>query len=107
MNTKIRKGDRVAVIAGREKGKQGEVLRVLLDSGRVVVQGLNLVKRHIRASTKEPRGGILQREAALHLSNVMLVDPSDGRPCRVRIVVSETGKKRVSVRSGAEIVARS
>jgi large subunit ribosomal protein L24 len=106
MDTKIRKGDRVAVIAGREKGKHGEVLRVLRARGRVVVGGVNLVKRHVKPSAKEPRGGIVPREAALHLSNVMLIDPSDGRPCRVRIVSGEGGKRRVSVRTGTEILPR-
>ena len=73
MNTKIKKGDTVKVISGKEKGKTGKVLRVNRDTGRVIVQGLNIVKKAKKARSQQDKGGIIDIEAALHLSNVMLV----------------------------------
>jgi large subunit ribosomal protein L24 len=94
---KIRKNDTVVVISGNAKGKTGKVLKVYPDSGRVIVEGVNIVKRHSRPRQKNPQGGILQREAPIHASNVMLLDPKDGTPTRVgaKVVVDEaTGKTR-------------
>ncbi|HEX6141864.1 MAG TPA: 50S ribosomal protein L24, partial [Geminicoccaceae bacterium] len=78
---KIKKGDRVVVTTGRDRGKQGEVLRVLRDEDRLVVQGVNVVRRHQRPSARTP-GGIVEKEATIHISNVAHVDPSTGRPTR-------------------------
>jgi large subunit ribosomal protein L24 len=97
---KIRKGDQVIVITGRDKGKRGEVLRVLRAENRVLVQGVNMVKRHQRASAASA-GGILEKEAPLHISNVAHVDPSSSKPTRVGFKVLEGGRKvRVARRSG-------
>ncbi|MBZ0325107.1 MAG: 50S ribosomal protein L24 [Alphaproteobacteria bacterium] len=97
---RIRKGDRVIAIAGKDKGRVGEVLRVLRDEDRVIVQGLNMVKRHTRPSQTEP-GGIVEKEAPLHLSNVAHVDPDGGKPTRVGIKILDDGRKvRVARRSG-------
>lgn len=103
MAAKIKKGDKVVVTAGRDKGKEGEVLRVLPKEGRVVVQGVNVVKRHTRP-TQLNAGGIVEKEAALDASNVALVDPKDGKPTRVGVKVLEDGKKvRFAKRSGEVI----
>ena len=79
---KIRKGDEVLVIAGRDKGRRGTVVKVL-DDGHVVVEGVNMVKRHTKPSTKNRQGGILEKELSIHVSNVMLLDPKKAEPTRV------------------------
>jgi len=100
---KIKKGDRVAVITGRDKGKKGDVLRVLRKENRVLVQGVNMVKRH-QAPTQTGAGGIVEKEAALHISNVALIDPKSDRPTRVgyRLEAGER-KVRIAKRSGEAI----
>jgi large subunit ribosomal protein L24 len=100
---KIRKGDKVVVISGRDKGKTGEVLRVLREESRVLVQGINMVKRHTKPSPATP-GGIVDKEAPLHISNVAHVDPKTQKPTRVGFKVLEGGRKvRVARRSGETI----
>ena len=100
---KIRKGDLVQVIAGDSKGKQGKVLEVELATGRVIVEGANLVSRHTKPSAAAPNGGIIKKEASLHISNVMLVDAS-GKPSRVGRQKNADGKLvRISKKSGEEI----
>ncbi len=79
----IRKGDRVQVIAGKETGKKGRVLRTQPEKGRVIVEGLNKIKKHTRPTQKNPQGGILEREAGIPVSNVMLICPGCGEPSRV------------------------
>ena len=100
---KIRKGDRVTVITGRDKGKTGDVLRVLRKENRVLVQGVNMVKRH-QGPTQMNAGGIVDKEAPLHISNVALIDPKSDRPTRVGYRIEEAGRKvRVARRSGEVI----
>jgi large subunit ribosomal protein L24 len=97
---KIKKGDRVAVITGRDRGKQGEVLKVLREDERLIVHGVNLVKRHTRPSARHP-GGIVEKEASIHISNVAHVDPSGNRPSRVGYRTLDDGRKvRFAKRSG-------
>ena len=97
---KIRKGDKVVVLTGRDKGKEGEVLRVLIDQERVVVQGVSMVKRHTRPGAGQP-GGIVDKEGTIHISNVALIDPKSSKPTRVGFKVLADGKKvRVARRSG-------
>ena len=104
MAARIRKGDRVVVIAGRDKGRQGEVLRVIPAESRVVVQGVQLVKKHEKPSAANPNGGIASQEAAIHVSNVAHVDPKDGKPTRIAFRSLEDGRKvRVATRSGEQI----
>jgi len=94
---KIRKNDLVMVIAGNSRGKRGKVLKVYPDLGRVIVEGVNLIKRHTRPNQKNPQGGIVQREAPIDASNVMLVDPKNNEITRVgmKVVRDEaSGKKR-------------
>ncbi len=97
---KIKKGDRVVVIAGRDKGVSGEVLRVLRAESRVIVQGVNMVKRHTRPTQGDP-GGIVEKEAGIHISNIAHIDPKTNRPTRVGYKVLEDGRKvRYAKRSG-------
>ncbi|CAA7624058.1 50S ribosomal protein L24 [Magnetospirillum sp. UT-4] len=101
----VKKGDRVVVIAGKDKGKQGDVLAAFPKEDRVVVQGVNKVKKHQRASAAAA-GGIVEQEAAIHVSNVAHVDPKDGKPTRVGVKVLEDGRKvRIAKRSG-EVIDR-
>ena len=100
----IVKGDRVRVIRGNFRDMEGNVLRVLRDSRRVVVEGVNMRKRHERPTQNNPEGGIITFEAPIHVSNVMLVDPASGDPSRIRIRVEADGtKERIAVRSGNPI----
>ncbi|NVB36811.1 50S ribosomal protein L24 [Pseudenhygromyxa sp. WMMC2535] len=101
---KIRKGDEVVVITGKNKGKRGTVLRVLPSSERVLVQGINVITKHVKPTRQNQRGGLEKREAPIHISNVMIADPQSGEPTRVRIQTLEGGRKvRVAVKSGEQI----
>ena len=103
MAMKIKKGDRVVVTTGRSKGVVGEVLRTIPSDNRAIVQGVNMVKRHTRP-TQTSAGGILEKEATIHVSNLAHVDPKDDKPTRVGFKVLEDGRKvRVSKRSGEVI----
>jgi len=105
MAWKVKKGDEVVVLTGRDKGKRGEVLKVLRADGRVLVQGINVMKRHTRPSPKTS-GGIVDQEAPIHVSNVAHLDPKDQKPTRVGFKVLEDGRKvRYAKRSG-EIIDR-
>jgi len=97
----VRKGDTVIVVAGKERGKKGKVLRVIPEKGRVVVERINMIKKHQKPTQKIRQGGIIEREGAIHLSNVMLVDPASDKPTRVGMKALSDGKKvRVARRSG-------
>ena len=103
MAAKIRKGDTVVVLAGRDKGKTGEVLRVMPREGRAVVQGVNMVQRHQRQSASQ-EGGIVSKAAPIDLSNIAIADPDDGKPTRVGFRFTEDGRKvRFAKRSGETI----
>jgi large subunit ribosomal protein L24 len=106
MAARIKKGDTVIVITGRDKGRSGEVIEMRRDQGRVVVRGVNMVKRHQRQSASQ-EGGIISKEGPIHLSNVALTDPKDGKPTRVGFKIvgkgDEKKKVRVAKRSGVEI----
>ncbi|WP_309645288.1 50S ribosomal protein L24 [Phenylobacterium sp.] len=102
MAAKIKKGDRVVVLAGKDKGRQGNVLKVLPKDERVVVEGLNMVQRHTRPTQSDPQGGIKNKEAALHVSNVAIVD-SKGKPTRVGFRVEGDKKVRVAKTTGEVI----
>ena len=100
---RLRKGDDVVVISGRDKGKTGSILRVIRSEDRVVVDGINMVKRHTRPSQAQP-GGIVNKEAPIHISNVALADPKDGSATRVGYKFLEDGRKvRVAKQSGEVI----
>lgn len=106
MASKIRKGDTVVVVAGKDVGKRGEVLRVDPTSGKVTVQGINRVYRHMRPSRKHPQGGRVQKEMPLDISNVMVADPKTGKPTRVGFRVLPDGiKERYAKKSGQSLGA--
>jgi large subunit ribosomal protein L24 len=101
---RLQTGDQVIVIAGKDKGKKGKVMRLVKETDRVVVEGINLVKRHMKPNPRMQQGGILEREQPLAASNVMLVDPTTGKGTRVRVKTDDKGvKTRVAVKSGEEI----
>ncbi len=103
MAAKIKKGDKVVVLAGRDKGRTGEVFEVRPSEGRARVRGINMVKRHQR-QTAQQEGGIISKEATIHLSNLAYADPKDGKPTRVGFKVMPDGKRvRIAKRSGVEI----
>jgi len=97
----VRKGDTVIVVSGKERGKRGRVLRVIPEKSRVVIERINMIKKHQRPTQKIRQGGIIEREGSIHLSNVMLLDPTSGKPTRVGARPLGDGKKvRVARRSG-------
>ncbi|HXW26538.1 MAG TPA: 50S ribosomal protein L24 [Xanthobacteraceae bacterium] len=103
MAAKIRKGDKVIVLSGRDRGRSGEVVQVMPAEGRALVRGIHMVKRHQRQTASQD-GGIISKEAPIHLSNLAIADPKDGKPTRVGFKLMADGKKvRVARRSGAEI----
>jgi large subunit ribosomal protein L24 len=103
MAAKIRKGDKVIVLAGRDRGRSGEVLEVRPVEGRALVRGINMVKRHQRQTANQD-GGIISKEGSIHLSNLAVADPKSGKPTRVGFKVMKDGKRvRVAKRSGVEI----
>jgi large subunit ribosomal protein L24 len=109
MPARIKSGDEVIVVGGKDRGKKGKVLRVEPDRGRLYVEGLNIVKRHQRpqqvagAQRSEQVGGVIEKEGPIHLSNVMLVDPKDGKPTRVGVEIKDGQRYRVAKRSGTRI----
>lgn len=96
----VKKGDKVMVISGKDKGKTGNILAAFPKQSRVLVEGINIVKKHAKPSQENPQGGILSQEAPIHVSNVMPIDPKSGKPTRVGYK-EENGKKvRVAIKSG-------
>jgi len=102
MARNIKQGDMVVVIAGADKGKTGQVMKVLVEKNRVIVQGVNRVWKHVKPSQRTPQGGRIQKDAPIHLSNVMPVDPTTGKGTRVKFETREGKKHRVSVK-GADL----
>ena len=103
MAAKIRKGDKVVVITGRDKGRTGEVIEVNPTAARALVRGVNLVKRHQRQSAQQ-EGGIVSKELPVHLSNIAIADPKDGKPTRIGFKIGSDGRKvRIAKRSGEQI----
>ena len=99
----IKSGDTVIVIAGADKGKTGRVLRVLTGKDRVVVEGINRVWKHVRPSQRNPQGGRIQKDAPIHVSNVMPLDPTSGKGTRVRFETRDGKKHRIAVGSGTDL----
>ena len=100
---KIKKGDTVVVLSGKDKGKTGEVTRAVPKDGKVVVSGVNIAVRHKKPSQTNPQGGLERSEAPMHISKVALADPKSGKPTRVRFEVRDGKKVRVAVKSGEAI----
>jgi large subunit ribosomal protein L24 len=108
--TKLRKNDRVKVISGNNKGKEGKILKIYPADSRVIIEGVNIIKRHTKPTQKNPQGGITQKEAPIQVSNVMLIDPKAGEPTRLgmQIIEDDKGKKkrmRFGRKSGEIIVS--
>lgn len=103
MPARIRTGDEVQVISGKDRGKTGKVLEVRPKEQRVLVEGLNMMKRHTKPRPPSEPGGVIEKPAPIHISNVMLLDPKDKAPTRVRIEVRDGARVRVAVRSGERI----
>jgi large subunit ribosomal protein L24 len=104
MSARLVTGDLVVVISGKNKGRQGKIARILSDQDKVIVEGVNLIKRHLKPTAKNPTGGILEKEAPLHASKVMPVDPKTGKPTRVKFGTDGKGNKvRIAVKSGEEL----
>ncbi len=100
----VRKGDTVMVVAGKERGKRGRVLRVIPEKNRVVVERVNMIKKHQRPTQRLRQGGIIEREGSIHLSNVMLLDPTSGKPTRVGMRALSDGKKARLARKSGELI---
>jgi len=107
MPARIKRDDQVIVIAGKDRGKRGKVLRVDPTNDKVIVEGLNMIKRHQKAQQTGPasqqQGGVIEREAAIHVSNVALIDPKDDKPTRVGIEIVDGKRFRIARRSGTRI----
>ena len=103
MAAKIKSGDTVQVIAGRDKGKQGKVLRIFTSDDKVLVEGVNRVTKHHRPTQANPKGERRQQDMPIHISNVMLVDPQTSQPTRVRFEERDGAKHRVAVKSGTDL----
>jgi large subunit ribosomal protein L24 len=100
----VKKDDNVIVITGKDKGKKGRVIAAYPRENRVLIEGVNMVKRHTRPNQANPQGGIIEREAPIHVSNVMHIDPKSGKPTRIGSKILSNGKKvRIAKRSGQEI----
>ena len=99
----IRKDDTVYVLAGRDKGKTGKVLKVLVDEDRAIVEGINMVSRSTKPSAKNPQGGIVKQEAPIHISNLSLIDPDSNKPTRVSVKREGKNVIRIAKKSGKEI----
>ena len=103
MKLKIKTGDTVKVIAGEEKGKEGKVLRVDREKNRAIVEGLNLVKKHTKPNAQNPQGGIVEKEASIHISNLSLIDPKTKEATRLGFEVKDGKKVRISKKSNVVI----
>lgn len=99
----VKKGDKVMVISGKDKGKTGVILTAFPKKDRVLVEGVNIVKKHVKPNQLNPQGGIVSQEAAIHVSNVMLIDPKSGEPTRVGYTMEDGKKVRVSKKTGKVI----
>jgi len=96
---KIKTGDEVIILAGKDKGLKGKVLKIIKSKDRVIVEGVNIVKKHVKPSAENPQGGIVEKEAPIHISNVALVDPKSGKATRVGYEMKDGKKVRVSKKS--------
>jgi large subunit ribosomal protein L24 len=110
LKTRLKKNDKVKVISGNHRGKEGKILKIFRDKERVIVEGVNIIKRHTRPTQKNPQGGITQKEAPIHISNIMLIDPKANEPSRIgmQIITDDSGNKkrmRYGKKSGEIIIS--
>ena len=107
---RLKKNDKVKVVSGNHKGKEGKILKLFPEKNRVIVEGVNIIKRHTKPNQKNPQGGITQKESPIHISNIMLIDPKSNEPTRIgmQVIESEDGKKkrmRYGKKSGEIIIS--
>jgi large subunit ribosomal protein L24 len=101
---KLKKGDRVKLLAGKDRGKEGTIVRVIREKDRVIVEGLNIVKKHQKATQQARQGGIIDREMPIHVSNVAILSPGDGKPTRIGFRFDDQGQKhRICKRTGSDL----
>ena len=100
---KIKKGDKVQVISGKDKGKVGPVLRAFPREDKIIIDGVNIIKKHQRANKQNRKGQIIEKAVPMHVSNVMIIDPKAGKPTRIRILKEGGNRIRIAVKSGAKI----
>ena len=100
---KLKKGDKIVIIAGKSKGQSGSIVRVMPDKNMVILDGLNMVKRHRRATSASRAGQIVEKPMPIHASNVMLADPKDGKPTRIKIKREDGNRTRIAVNSGETV----
>lgn len=100
---KIKKGDQVQIISGNNKGKIGEVLKMIPVKNRILVRGINIIKKHIKASNQKPQGGIIEKEGSIHVSNVLLLDKTIGKGTKIKYIFQDGKKNRISKKSGTLI----
>ena len=100
MKLNIKKGDNVQVMTGVDKGKTGKVVEIITEKYRAIVEGVNIVHKHTKPSTNSPQGGIIQKEASIHMSNLMIVDPSEGKPTRIGRKIENGKSVRYAKKSG-------
>ncbi|WP_179395807.1 50S ribosomal protein L24 [Lacticaseibacillus absianus] len=100
---KIKTGDKVRVMRGKDAGKEGTVTKVLLKADKVVVEGVNMIKKHQKPNNANPQGGIVDQEAAIHVSNVMLLDPETNKPSRIATTIKDGKKVRIAKKSGSAL----
>ncbi len=104
MSLRVKRNDEIVVLAGKSKGKKGKILRLSTDKQRAFVEGVNLVKRFVRRSQQNPQGGVVEREASIHLSNLSLIDPKSNKGTRFKVQAHKDGSKiRTAIKSGLEI----
>ena len=103
MASKIKSGDTVQVITGKDKGKQGKVLRIFTSDDKVLVEGVNRITKHLKPTQQNPKGEKRKQDAPIHISNVMLVDPKTNQPTRVRFETKDGAKHRIAVKSGSDL----
>ncbi len=98
---RLKKNDKVKVISGNHKGKEGKILKIFPEKNRVIVEGVNIIKRHTKPNQKNPQGGITQKESTIHISNIMLIDPKSSEPTRIGMqIIGEEGGKKKRMRYG-------
>jgi len=100
---KVKKGDKVIILAGKDNGRQGEILVVNPDKNKVIVAGINIVKKHTKPNAKNPQGGIIEKEAPIHVSNVALIDPTSKKPTRIGFKIEGDKKVRIAKKSGKPV----
>ena len=100
----LKKGDQVRILTGNDKGKEGKVLEVVTDKQRAYVEGANMVSKHTKPSAKNPNGGIIKQEAAIHISNLMVIDPKSGKPSRIGRRLNDEGKLERYAKKSGEVI---